>query len=423
MSKKTDLVAKLIQAVDLRHPVPENPAEGLDLISHGAVLVLMRHLTERQAVQSVESLRGAYVDWNEVRVCQLQEISSHLKTGSRKKGPALLKDLGPAAMALKAYLQNVFQETHGMDLEILREDPTAAGLIIAELDSIGMTGGGYLLWLAAEGRVPVHTAVIRILDRLGLIARTTSIKKAQAMIDPLVPKGEELAFTLCFHEIADRWTDPDDPIYMTVDLLQTIPAGRKARKDRLSQLEREAVRRERDEERQRKADEREAERLRKEEEKESKRLEAELRKRQKDAERKAEAIAREKDRIKKKKAFEVAKKKAAAKKDADKKKAASKNTSAKKPAAKKKAAKTSSKKAAAKKPTARKAAKKAPAKKKTAAKKATAKKATAKKATAKQAAKAPAKKRTAAKKPAAKKTASKKKPAAKKASKTATRRR
>lgn len=376
MSKKTDLVAKLVREVDLRHPYPEEPPEGLALVDQGAVLVLMRYLTEKQAVQSIRALKEEYVDWNEARVSQAQEVASHLKTSSRKKGPARLIDLTPAARALKEYLQEVFQVTHGLDIEFLREDTVAAGKVVSELSTLGLTGGGYLLWLANDRQVPVHPTLVRILDRLGLIARTTSMKKARASIEPLVPKGKEREFTLCFHEIAERWNDPDQPIYVTVEALRSIPAGKKAYRDRQAQLEREEVRRQRDEERQRKAEERERERQRREDERARKKAEADERKRVREEERKKKAAEREKEKKRRQKEAEAArkKKKAAAdrKQAAQKKKAAARKKAAggkKTKTTRKKAAAASSKKKKTAKKSSAKKAKKAPAKKKAAAKK------------------------------------------------------
>ena len=122
MSKKTDLVQKLIQEVKLRHPVPTKPVEGFSLLEQGAVLIFMRHMTQSQSEASVKAIKAAYEDWNEVRVSQSQEIARSLRTSSRKKGVELLRSRREVALALKEYLQDVFQQTHHLDLEELRED-------------------------------------------------------------------------------------------------------------------------------------------------------------------------------------------------------------------------------------------------------------------------------------------------------------
>jgi hypothetical protein len=413
VSKKSDLVAALIKEVKLRHPMPSGPMDGLNLLEQGAVIVLMRHMTQKQAEQSVKALKGAYEDWNEVRVCQAQEISENLKHGGRKKGVALLHDRREAAMALKEYLQDVFQETDALDLEELREDPQIAGKAGMSLSVLGHAGASYLMFLASDGQVPVHLPLIKLLDRLGLIPKTTSLKKARGSVDNLVGKGQELEFTLAIHEVLELWEDEEAPIYMTVPCLQATDYGKKSFKDRSNAIAKAEAARKREEER-----------LRKEEERERKMAEAEAKKRTRELERKraaeekklAAARAKAAAAEAKRKEAEAKRAEAARKKEAAKKEAAAKKLAAKKAAEKKVAdKKAAAKKAAAKKAAAKKAAaKKAAAKKPAAAKKKASKKPAAKKKAAKKpAAKKPAAKKKAAKKPAAKKKAAKK-PATKK---------
>ena len=275
MSKKNDLIARLIAEVKLRHPVPKSGMDGVNLLEQGAVLVLMRHMTQNQAEQSVKSLKAAYEDWNEIRVAQSQEIAKALRTSSRKKGVALLRDRRGVAMALKEYLQDVFQQTHHLDLEELREDEQTAGKAAASLKVLGFPGAAFLMYIAADGQIPVHLPLVRLMDRLDLIGRTTSLKKARASIEPLIPKGQELAFTLAFHEILERWEDEDEPIYMTVKSLRETPYGMKTAKERETAIARAEA-----------AARREEERIRKEEERERKKQEAEAKKRARELERK-----------------------------------------------------------------------------------------------------------------------------------------
>ena len=89
---------------------------GLDdgnLLLQGVYAVLHRHVDSKKARSGVKHLADNYEDWNEVRVAQAQEIANCLKFGS-KKGIAAAKDV-------KVCLQEVFQQSHGIDLEFLRE--------------------------------------------------------------------------------------------------------------------------------------------------------------------------------------------------------------------------------------------------------------------------------------------------------------
>lgn len=433
MAKKSEVVARVVKAIQPRHPLPESPAEGFTLLEQGLYAVLHRHLTAKQAEQTVIALRGGFDDWNELRVSQAQEIAPFIKTSSRKKGLELLNDRKETALLIKDYLQDVFQEVHGLELEPLLEDAAWAGQIIADFKVLGLVGGAWLLWVGSGGKVPVHLPLLKMLDKLGWTARTTSLTKGRDMVDKLVPAGMEREFTIAMHEIVERWGDEDAPIYAEVEALREVPAAKKAHADWVQAVKRAEVQREREEARRIAAEKKEAERLRKEEEKERKRIEAEAKKKARELERKRKveekkrAAAKAKEDAAKeakrkaeeqKKAAEAQKREAAAKKEAAKKEAARRAAAAKKAAEKKAATakKAAAKKAAAKKAAAKKTAskKKAAAKKTASKKKVTPKKVTAKKTTAKKT--ASKKKPTAvSKKATAKKTASKKKATPKKA--------
>ncbi|HIG86152.1 MAG TPA: hypothetical protein EYQ25_03830 [Planctomycetes bacterium] len=447
--KKTEIVAQVVNAVKPRHPFLSAPVEGLTLLEQGLVLVLLRTLTRKQAEQSVRSLKHDFEDWNEVRVSQCQEIALSIHTSSRKKGPALLNDRRDSAMLVRAYLQDVFQEVHSLDLEFLREDSSAGMEALRDLRVLGLAGGAWLVWASSDGKIPVHSSLMKLLDKLGWISRTTSVAKASEMIEGLISEGGELDFTLAVYEMVDRWNDLENPVFAEVEILRKNPYGKKAYEDWVRSRERAAEQARKEEARRLTAEKRESERIAKEQEKEQKRVAAaELRKnREKQRQRKAKerrlaaeqkkAQAR-RDAAKKiaDKQREVERKAQAKKKAADEKKIAAKKAAAKKIADQKAAVKKEvARKAAAKKEAARKAvvAKKAAAAKKVAEKKAAAKKAAAKKVAAKKAAqkgktagskkkpsakkKSASKKKPSAKKPSAKKkSASKKKPSARKTS-------
>jgi hypothetical protein len=466
LAKKADFAKRLIQEVKPRHPLPTAPKEGLSLMEQGAVLVLMRHLTQTQAEASVEALRDGIGDWNEARVCQVQELAPFIKTSSRKKGMELLNSRAPAARALKDYLQDVFQQTHGLDLEYFREEGVDVGKLMEDFEVLDYPSTAYMFWIAREGEIPSHIALLKLLDRLGLIARTTSAARGRASMEALLPKANHLEFVLSIHEVLGHWADDADPSYVVHEILRSLPYGQKAFEDREASIKREKIAQEKEDAREALAAKKKAELEEKEQDKVRKRQEAAAlkvrkarEKMQRIAARKASAEAKRKAALQKladqkkaiadkkiaetkarkdaaKKAIDD-KKKLAAKKIADKKSAIKqaaedKKTAVKKAAEQKKAAaakaavqkKAADKKAADKKKAPAKskpAAKKAPAKKKPASKKAPAKKkpaanlAPAKKPAAKKpAAKKPAAKKAAAKKAAAKKPATKK-PAAKKA--------
>jgi len=378
LSKQSQLAAGLFKKIERTRPVP-SPAEDGPLIEQGLLCVLLRHLPQDRARSSLDLLRKAYPDWNELRVSQVQEVMRHLRPRSKKLSRDALSELGPAVRDVRTYLQEVFQKTHGLDLEFLREDLNGASKEIAQLTFLGVSSGTYLLWLAGGREIPVHGSLVRVLDRLGLMSRTSSVKRAREQIAPIVPKGKELEFTTAFGEIADRWCDSRKPTCWECTLVEDCVYGRKAFKEwkaqqarfeiqrkreqlrRLEQVRKDSARREREESRERKRLEAEAKKLDRERQRkervDSKRKEVEAKKRKKINELKRKKETASRQAVKQKAA---AKKKAAVKKKAAAKK---KKAPARKPAAKSKASKKTSRTADKKKATG-KATKKAPARKK-----------------------------------------------------------
>lgn len=269
MTKKTDQVLELLAKVELPSGVPEPPKEG-SLLERGMILALLAHMSPQRAEAVVATLKKAYVDWNEARVAQAQELAQHLAGKSGKAGERGAK-LVPAANAIKAYLQEVFQRTHGLDLEFLRGDAAAAAKVVTAMPMLGNYLGSVLLYLA-DAEQPVTASTVRVLDRLGLLSRTSSVKKAREAMGPLIPPDQALRFAAGFGYVADRWCDARKPTCWECVLVESCPTGKKVFRDWKVQQERlalqrareetkrvaleakEAARRERDAERQRKRD-------------------------------------------------------------------------------------------------------------------------------------------------------------------------
>lgn len=409
MSKKSDLIQGLVAKVELPYPLPETGVEGT-LLERGLYAVLLRELPESRARSAVAALGSKYVDYNEVRVSQAQEIA--LVIAPKGKGLDRLSKYLPAARLVKQYLQAIFQEIHGLDLEELKTDPVGFGRQLATIELLGASITSYLLYTAEEGELPVLAGPIRVLDRINAMARTSSVRKAREILDPMIKASDRLRVSFTLGIVADQWCDSRKPICWECPFLDTCPNGKKVYKEWVVQQERLAKQREKEEIRAAALAKKEEARAKREAEREAKALVAAQKKAEKDRSKMRKAKAKQLEAAKKKnllrkaadkKKADAVKKKAAAKKKASSKKKASKSKkkATKKAAAPKKSAKKVAKKASKKSAAKKSATKKKAPVKKASAKKATKKKAPAKKATKKKAAKKPAKKVT--KKKAAKK--------------------
>jgi endonuclease III len=339
VSKKSDQVVKVLDRIKPRWALPTAVA-SLNLLEHGMIAVLLRHLDQRKAESALSKLKQAYPEWNEMRVAQAQEIAGHMLGLGRRPARADVEAYLPAARDAREYLQEVFQKTHGLELEFLREDLGASAKLMQQMPHLGLAAGGYLLWLAGEKQLPVHAAMVRVLDRLGLVSRAGLAKKARETVGQLVPQGSELRFLQIVGEIADRWCDPRKPICWECPLREDCPFGKKVAHDHRLQMERLEAQRKRDEAKRAVLEKKEAEKRRREEERLAKRAAVESAKQERIRARQAAADAKKRalEDAKQKKLAEIAKKKAlaekakadAARKAAQKAKAASKKKPGKK---------------------------------------------------------------------------------------------
>jgi endonuclease III len=369
VAKKSDIASKLLAKIEPQHPLPE-ALPDINLVQQGLYFALRRRLGADAAKTALRKLTEAYPDWNELRVSQAQEINGVLQLGP--KGVAVAREV-------REYLQEVFQRSHGMSLEFLRDDPQSTQRFVSILPYIGMAMSHHLLYLASNGELPVTPALVRVLDRLGLVSRTASVKKARVSIEPLIPDGRTLEFAYKFGEIATRWCDARKPLCHECVLVDDCKFGKKAFRDWKVQQERLELQRAREAARLAVLAKKEEERLRKEAEKQRKKAEFEAARRAKEAERSAAVAARKqaadhariaKEHAKveaqkqrdaeaaRKKVEEAARKQAAAKKKLEEQKkaaAAKKKADVAAAAAKKKAAAAAKKKPAPKKKPAKKA--------------------------------------------------------------------
>lgn len=377
MVKKSDRISKLLASVELRTELPGSLADRT-LLEHGMYAVLLRYMPGPKAEAALTSMSKAFPDWNELRVSQTQEIADALAPKGKSKS-RVTSHLEPAR-AVRDYLFQVFQETHGLDLEHLRTDPAGGVKQLAAVPVLGNELAAYLGWIAEDHALPVSGGIVRVLDRLGAMTRTSSMKKARAALESLVDPQDALRFGMAVGMVADRWCDARKPTCWECPLLSDCPMGKKVAKDWEAQQKRLAITRAKEEARAEIARKKEEARLAREAEKERKRLEREAELQRKKMHRDALANAK-KNALKAEKAAAAKKKATAKKKPVTKKKPAAKKVTKK---VTKKATKKVTKKAPAKatKKVAKKAAKKVT--KKPAAKKAAkkvVKKATTKKAT------------------------------------------
>jgi hypothetical protein len=271
---------------------PPQHVEGRSLLEQGLLCVLVRHLSEAQGTRAIDALRAAFPDWNELRVCQVQEFQ-HL-IPSKDAGTRL-----DASYAIKDYLQEIYQRNHGFDIEHLKSDVFEAGKFIGQLTYLGASAGHWLVWRSSSGAVPTSPGMVRLLDRLGIIHRQASPKKIEPAFSAAVPPELRETFSLRFGRVIELWCDAKRPICWECPLVDSCAHGKRVLREYKASQKRLEQQKKRDEERRAM-----------EAEKERRRLEAEARKRAAADAKRAAIEAHKRKREQEKRAREEARRRA-----------------------------------------------------------------------------------------------------------------
>jgi hypothetical protein len=308
-TRKPTLV-EVLKILESLHGSPMQAERADDpLVDHLLVGVLGLHAGEAKARQAVRALSETFLDFNEVRSSPLSELAEalnpHLPEGKVRK----------AAEDVRMALQDVYDGTHGLDLEPLRgREPEDQRTFLKDLPNTdGGPAAGVFQIALGEGRLALGPRERRLLDRLGMLPRASNNARLRAAMEKLIPPPERLRFTWVTGAAARDFETgdlpPDAPF---VKLLVACKAKELA--ERARQKKREEARRIAEEKR--RAQE-EAKRLRAEEIERKKREKEEARKaalqKRAEAKKAAEVARREREKAK---ALAAKKKAAAAKKKA-----------------------------------------------------------------------------------------------------------
>jgi len=188
--KKPNL-AEVLEVLDDLQGKPIHLERADDpLLDHLLVGVLALHAGAAKAKEALRALSAAYLDFNEVRVSGTGEIRTLLE-------PFVpVERLPQAAWDLRMALQDVYDTTHGLDLEPLRgRDPEDLRHFATKLPN---TAGGpaALVFQLAVGEKSLALGPLehRLLDRLGLLPRAATPVRVRQAVERLIKPGERTRF-------------------------------------------------------------------------------------------------------------------------------------------------------------------------------------------------------------------------------------
>lgn len=166
---------KLYRGLKRAHPkvekvTYEDPAEAL------IWGIVSEKMSESAAGRALREIRGAFVDWNDLRVSRLEEVAEALGgngTSSRA-----------TASALTAVLRSIFDEHHKISLQTLRKlgkRPARQGL--EKLDGVSRFAVNYCLLTALQAHaIPLTGEMVAYLKRNEIIDANASEEDIESFV-------------------------------------------------------------------------------------------------------------------------------------------------------------------------------------------------------------------------------------------------
>lgn len=206
----------------LRAPGPA--AADRPVLEELVYAVCREGVTSEEADRAYESLRKGFLDWNEVRVSTVQEVSDALKP---------LPGTGARARRIIALLQTVFEEEYAFDLGDLGKSglKQAAKQLARYKEGVTDFTVSWVIQRTLGGHaVPLDDATLRVLRRLHVLDESEpepegGLEALRGTVEHLVPKARGPEFTDLLSVHARTICVADDPHCRECPLKADCPTG------------------------------------------------------------------------------------------------------------------------------------------------------------------------------------------------------
>ena len=253
MAKRLKLPA-VLEILEKRHGKPRTAERPEDpLLDHLLVGVLSMWVDREKAARAVRALSDSFLDLNEARVSPLHELTAVLEPvfGS---GPG--SHAAEAALAARNALQDVFDGTHGLDLEPLRgREPDDLKKFLKELPHTMGGPAAVIFQLALGDR---HLALTgpeqRVLLRLGVLPRASTPQRVRQALEKVIKPPDRLHFSWAVGSHAGDICYSKVPACEVCVLLPNCPHGELEMKQRALDRKKEEARRAAEEKRRKEAE-------------------------------------------------------------------------------------------------------------------------------------------------------------------------
>jgi hypothetical protein len=209
--------------------------ERLDdpLLDHLLVGVLSQHTSATKAKEALRAISAAYLDLNELRVSGRGEIEKALEEF------VAAEKLQAASWDLRMALQDVYDATHGLDLEPLRgREPEDLKHFATRLPNTAGGPAALVFQLAVgEKHLALGPLESRLLDRLGMLPRAATPQRVRQAVERLIKPAERLRFAWVTGATARLFERDFDPAHPFCKLLVECRARELVEREKAAKAE------------------------------------------------------------------------------------------------------------------------------------------------------------------------------------------
>jgi len=166
--------------------------------------LLWRYTLVKSGVRSFRSLKRHFVDWNEVRISTVAEISSAMSSAAWSRD---------CSVHLKEILQNLYHLRNVVKLDFLDDltQPEATTFLRSLKGVSRDLADEVLLFNYGAKKIPLNADGARMCFRMGLFERDSASLKNQRVLADLLDEELHVGFTLFLHDHSRNICDSRRP--------------------------------------------------------------------------------------------------------------------------------------------------------------------------------------------------------------------
>lgn len=195
---------------------------GRPLLEELIYALCRENTTPAEASAAYERLVKSFIDWNEVRVSTVSEVSEVLQP---------LPAAGARARRIIGLLQKVFEERYSFSLEDLEKKglkQAAKQLSRYKNDVTDYTVAWAIQRFLNGHAIPLDEATLRVLKRLGIIEEEIDPEQMESIrgtVEHVVTKARGPEFTDLISLLAHEWCVANNPLCSQCPLRGDCPTG------------------------------------------------------------------------------------------------------------------------------------------------------------------------------------------------------